>query len=382
METEPKSDLEARLSRTLLDTLIRAGLVLALVLTCYRILAPFISLLLWALIMAVNIFPLHQKLARRMGGKQGRAATILVVAGLSLFMLPCAFLMNSLADSVRGTIQAVQDNTLVIPAPPEAVAKWPLLGDKIYPVWSQASSDLPALIQSLQPKIDNLAKMALGAVASLGGTLLQLMASFLVAGLIMTYADSGGKTGQAIARRLFGESRGARVVTLATATMRAVAVGVIGVAVIQAILLGLALALAGIPASGALAAVTLVLGVLQVPASLVVLPAVAYLWLSGNYATGAAVFYTVLLVLAGAADNVLKPMLLGRGVDAPMPVILLGALGGMASGGILGMFVAATLLALSYELFMEWVSIPVREPLAVADKEPTPGTEEHGAETL
>jgi len=111
-----------------------------------------------------------------------------------------------------------------------------------------------------------------------------------------------------------------------------------------------------VPWAGVLAGIVLVLGIAQVPAVLVTLPAIAYLWMSGEHSTVAAAGYTVLLIVAGMADNVLKPLMLGRGVDAPMPVILLGALGGMAAAGILGMFVGATLLALGYQIFMGWVA--------------------------
>ena len=148
----------------------------------------------------------------------------------------------------------------------------------------------------------------------------------------------------------------AEFVDLSTATIRAVAKGVLGVAFIQAIIVGVCLLVAGVPWAGVLAVIVLVLGIAQVPAVIVTLPAIAYLWSSGDYGTGAAVLYTVLLFVAGMADNVLKPLMLGRGVDAPMPVILLGALGGMATAGILGMFVGATLLALGYQIFMGWVA--------------------------
>jgi predicted PurR-regulated permease PerM len=105
-----------------------------------------------------------------------------------------------------------------------------------------------------------------------------------------------------------------------------------------------------------LAAITLVLSIAQVPALIVILPALGYIWSSDGYSTGAAITYTIILLVSGMADNVLKPLMLGRGVDAPMPVILLGALGGMATRGILGMFVGATLLALGYQIFMGWVA--------------------------
>ena len=108
--------------------------------------------------------------------------------------------------------------------------------------------------------------------------------------------------------------------------------------------------------SAALAGVCLVLGIAQVPALIVTLPAMAYIWMSGAYGHGEAIAYTILLFLSGMVDNVLKPLLLGRGVEAPMPVILLGALGGMATAGILGMFLGATLLALGHQIFMRWVA--------------------------
>ena len=134
------------------------------------------------------------------------------------------------------------------------------------------------------------------------------------------------------------------------------ALGVLGVAFIQAIVVGLVLIIAGVPFAGVLALIVLVLGIAQVPALLLTLPVIGYIWASGDYGTASAVIYTVLLLLAGMLDNVLKPLLLGRGVDAPMPVILLGALGGLATAGILGMFVGATLLALGYQIFMWWVA--------------------------
>ena len=127
-------------------------------------------------------------------------------------------------------------------------------------------------------------------------------------------------------------------------------------AFIQAIAVGLCLLIAGVPWAGALSAIVLILGIAQVPALLVTLPAIIYVWSRGGHGTAVAIAYSVLLFLAGMTDNVLKPLLLGRGVDAPMPVILLGALGGMATRGILGMFVGATLLALGYQIFMGWVA--------------------------
>jgi len=360
-----KSNLNSRDQSRLLDVLIRAGLVLALVMLCYQIFSPFLVLMVWALVLAITLYPVNQALARRMGGRKGWAATLIALLGVTLIVVPTAVLVSSVGDSVQQLINDVQNNTLEIPVPDARVAGWPVVGERIYAVWEKAYTDLPALITSLQPKIGDLAKTALAMVAAIGGDILKFVAAFIIAGIVMAFGEAGDRASRAIFGRIVGPERGDEFTTLSVATIRAVAQGVIGIAFIQAILVGLFLLLAGVPLAGVLALVVLVLGIAQVPALIVTLPAIAYLWMSGGYGTFEAAVYSVLLFVAGMADNVLKPLMLGRGVDAPMPVILLGALGGMAAAGILGLFVGATLLALGYQIFMGWVAAnPAARPPA------------------
>jgi predicted PurR-regulated permease PerM len=352
----PDHELSQAIETRLLDVLIRAGFIAVMAALCYVVFAPFLTLMVWAIILAVTLYPLHQWLARKIGGRQGLAATIIVIGGGVLLIAPSALLMNSFGSSLLDLVRAVQQNTLNVPPPREGIQNWPFVGERIHGVWSQAHSDLPGLVASLQPKIGELARKALAIVAGIGVGLLKFLASFIVAGILMAYGDSGARGSRAIFARIIGGERGEAFARLSTATIRAVAQGVIGIAFVQAILVGVALLIAHVPWAGLLAAITLVLSIAQVPALIITLPAIAYIWSSGNYGTTAAITYTILLLLAGMADNVLKPLMLGRGVDAPMPVILLGALGGMATGGILGMFVGATLLALGYQIFMGWVA--------------------------
>ncbi len=347
--------LEERLSRRLLDVFIRAGLVLALVLLCYRIFSPFLQMMLWALILAITLYPLHQMLAGRTGGKQGLASTLIVLVAVAVIVTPTIMLASQFGDSVHDVVNGVRDNTLAVPAPSEKVAAWPVVGKKVHALWSQAHSDLPALVKSMQPKLGELAAKALGIVAGLGGGLLMFVAAFIVAGIMMAFGKSGAQAMQAIFERVFGMARGKEFTQLSTATVRAVASGVIGIACIQALIIGVSLMIAGVPFAGVLAVIVLVLGIAQLPALLVTLPVIGWIWASGDYGTVPAAAYSVLLFVGGMADNVLKPIMLGRGVDAPMPVILIGALGGMATGGILGMFIGATALALGYQIFMRWV---------------------------
>ena len=232
--TEPhaqrKQALAQRWVSPLLDVLIRAGLLLAMAMLCYQVLSPFLTLMVWALILAVTLYPLHQALARKVRGKQGLAATLLVVVGLVLIVVPTALLLSSLGDSVQQLIHDVQTNTLKIPAPRPSVATWPVVGKKLHDVWSQAHADLPALLQSMQPKIGELAKTALGLVASIGGGVLQFLASFIIAGIIIAFGQAGSRSSGAIFARLVGPARGSALARLSTATIRAAAQGVIGMA--------------------------------------------------------------------------------------------------------------------------------------------------------
>jgi predicted PurR-regulated permease PerM len=354
-----------------MDVLIRITLIGALAVLCFQIFSPFLTLTVWSIILAVTLYPLHQRLAGRLGRKQWLASTLVIVIGLVLIVVPVAWLLNSFADTTRNFIGAVQQNTVQIPPPRPGVEKWPLVGKKIYAGWSKAHNDLPAFVQSMQPKIGELAGRALAMVAGIAKGLLLFLASFIVAGILMAYGDPAAAACRGIFVRVAGEPKGEALFKLTTSTIRAVASGVIGVAFIQAVLVGVALMIAGVPAAGVLTVIVLVLAIAQLPAVLVTLPAIIYIWSSGQYSTAAAITHTIILLLVGLADNVLKPLMLGRGVDVPMPVMLLGALGGMASGGILGMFVGATLFALGHQIFMGWVNENSNSETAALPEEAT-----------
>ena len=358
MNTPYRTDLvlEHRLSARLIDVFIRACLILALAILCYDIFSPFVSLMAWALILAVSLYPAHQMFARRLGGRDGLAATLLVLLGIVVIVAPTTVLGMALGDSIQGFADRLGDHSLQVPEPPASVAALPVVGAKVHALWSQAHSDLPSLVMSLQPHFGDISKKALGIAAAIGGSVLLFLFSFVIAGIMMAWGRPGAAGIRAVFDRIVGSERGERFARLCTSTIRAVAQGVLGVALIQAIVVGLLLMFAGIPFAAALAAVVLVLGIAQLPALIVTLPAIAYIWWSPSYGTGAAIMHTVLLGLSGTLDNILKPLLLGRGVEAPMAVILIGALGGMATSGILGMFLGATFLALGYQIFMSWVA--------------------------
>jgi len=356
MENSDFSVAEKRLVTRLLDMFIKLGLILALASFCFTVFSPFMNMMLWALILAVTLYPLHQRVAARLGGKQGRASTLLVLLGIVIIVAPTVAMLSSLGDSVSALVDKANSNTLVIPAPSADVANIPLVGTKAHALWLKASQDLPSLLNNYKPQLGDLAKQLLGVLASMGGGLLGFVVSFIVAGIIMAWGAPGAISAERIAIRITDEKKGVALTKLCTSTIRAVAQGVIGVAFIQALLAGIVMAMAGIPAVGIFFILALILGIAQIPVILVTAPAIAYMWSTGDHGTAVNIIYSVLLLVAGMADNVLKPLLLGRGVDAPMPVVLLGALGGMATNGILGMFIGATMLSIGYRIFMAWVN--------------------------
>src|SRR5262249_20705881 len=157
---------------------------------CYTVFAPFLTLMVWALVLAVVIYPLQQSMARRMGGRGGLASTLPVILGIPVLVIPTALLMDSFGSSVKAVLDSVQNNTTELPAPWESVKEWPLVGQKIYNVWSKAHSDLPGLVQSMQPKIGELARKMLSIVANIGFGILQFLASLIVAGILMAHGEA------------------------------------------------------------------------------------------------------------------------------------------------------------------------------------------------
>ena len=357
------STIRKMMSRDFTNVVIRIGLIAFLVVMCVRIFAPFANLVLWALILAIALYPLHQLLARRIGGRQGIAATLLVFVFLLLIGGPTVMLGGSFARYAHDAYTAFESKTVTVKQPNPAVADWPLVGKRVYSAWSLAANNLPAFLEDNKVQLKNIAKRILSAAANTAGSVLLFLSALIIAGIMMAYGGSGSQVIQRIFCRLTDPETGPRLQILSTATVRSVATGVIGVAFIQALLLGIGFLMAGIPMAGGLALVVMLFGIAQLPAAIVTLPAIVYLWWAGDASTTSNIVYTIYLVVAGLADNVLKPLLLGRGVEVPMPVILLGALGGMVSGGIIGMFVGAALLAVGYQVFMDWINNVEKESI-------------------
>ncbi len=353
MQTE-NTDSYRTPPQELTDVLIRIGLIAFLAFLCYKIFSPFMGLILWALILAVVLYPLHQKLARYLGGRENLAATLIVVAGLLVIGTPTVLMSSAFVDNLHGVYEKIHTQSAPIKPPPPSVAQWPVVGKKVFSLWTQAADNLPALLEQQKPQLEKVARAILAAVASTANGMLQFLGSLILAGIMMAYGRAGSEAMKKITSRLTSPEKGPRLHNLSTLVIRSVAMGVLGMAFLQALLVGIGLVWADIPAAGVITIVLVFLGIAQMPAIVVTLPAILYLWSTGDNST-MNVVHTVYLLIAGMADGFIKPLVLGRGVDIPMPVVLLGALGGMVVSGIIGLFIGAVLLSLGYKIFMEWV---------------------------
>jgi predicted PurR-regulated permease PerM len=348
--------LRRLLKQDLTDTLIRVILLTLLVIVCVRVFTPFSHLVLLAMILAIALYPLYLVVLRWFGGRRGLTATALVLSGLLLIGAPIVVLGVGVTGQLSDIHERVENDTLVLPAPDPKVREWPIVGQRVHTAWTAAATNLPGFLKQNRAAIKGFAKKALGMAAGGMKAGAVFLLAIVVAGVMMVFAEEEERVARRILIRLTDAQEGPKLQALSIATMRSVATGVVGVAFIQAVLLGIGFLLAGVPAAGVLALLVMFLGILQLPALLVSLPAVAWLWMSEDGgSTLMKVIFSIWFIVAGLADNVLKPLLLGRGVDAPMLVILIGAIGGMVAGGMTGLFLGAVLLAVGYQIFMQWV---------------------------
>ncbi|MEM5460772.1 AI-2E family transporter [Paraburkholderia phytofirmans] len=345
---------ERVLSRQLLDVLIRAGLIAVLAVFCFRIFAPFLNLMVWALVLAITLYPLQVRLRRTLANKDGLIATLIILVAFAVILVPTYMLGVAVADSLESVVAVIKSGSFRIPAPADSVASWPLVGQKVHDFWQQASTDLTGLAHRFAPQLKEAGLALLATVTGLSAGLLIFFVALIVAGILMAHGETGHKSAAQIAARISGPETGPQITELCTATIRAVAQGVVGIAFIQMLLIGIGFVMMGIPGAGLLALAVLLIGVMQLPATLITAPVIVFVIVTEGVSTTTIIF-AVYVFVAGLVDNVLKPLLLGRGVAVPMPVVLIGALGGMVSGGVIGLFIGPVMLAVGYRLFWRWV---------------------------
>ncbi|MBN2173280.1 MAG: AI-2E family transporter [Bacteroidales bacterium] len=335
-----------------IDIAIKLGILLLVLAWCFRIISPFINIVFWALIIAVTLYPLFDRLSHQMKGSKKAAAVIITVVSLAVIFVPGILFTDSLVDGIRTFNKGFDREDLVIPPPDAQVKDWPLVGDKLYQLWEQAARDPESLGNTYSKQIKTAAGWLLDALMDTGMTLLQFILSIIISGIFLAIADSGGDMIRRLFRRLVNE-QGDEYFRMSALTVRNVSKGVIGVAFIQSLLAGLAFLLAGVPYAGLWALLCLILCIIQLGPALVIIPVIVYIFSIMD--TWAAVLWAIVLVLVMLSDNILKPLLMGKGAPVPTLVIFLGSLGGFIASGFMGLFLGAIVLSLGYKLVLAWV---------------------------
>jgi len=340
-------------NRRVIDITVKLTALAIIVGWCFQIISPFILIVIWGAIIAVALYPLHNKLSNFLKGNKKIASTIIAVAGISIIAIPSINLSSSAIDSAQHVYTGIEEGTLKIPAANESVKEWPLVGEKLFSLWQAASEDIQKVAGQYPEQLKSLSSTLLSAVAGIGGGVLQFIISLIIAVVFMAKSTSLHQGVSMLMRRLMNDN-GERTINTTIATIRSVATGVLGVAVIQSLLSGVGLMLADIPGAGIWAIAVLILAIAQLPPILILGPIAAYYFSVAD--TTPAIAFLIFSILVSASDAFLKPLFLGRGMSIPMLVILLGAIGGMILSGIIGLFVGAVVLALGYELMMDWLS--------------------------
>jgi predicted PurR-regulated permease PerM len=367
---EPNAlNFDHRASRsTVVDIALQIGLIALLVYACSRIVGPFIDILLWSAILAVMLYPLHLRLVVYLGNRW--SALLIGLVGVAVMLLAMVTVVTSLASSTYSLIVGLHNQSLTVPPPPSWLAGLPLVGHKLSESWALAATNMPAAFAEYGEALREPAARLVSSAGGLAAGQLSFVLSFGIAAVIVAYGSGAAD----FARRLLGlfigsEIRGVQLVTLTAATIRGVAVGVVGVAVIQSFLLAVGFFAIGLPGAGLWTILVLLLCIVQVPAVLVTLPIIAYVL--ATEATQPAIIFSVWTLAAGLSDNALKPLMLGRGLEVPMPVILIGVIGGMIADGLLGLFVGPVVLAVGYVLLIEWMrQRRAQSGLQTADRTP------------
>ena len=339
-------------TRKAVESAIKIGLIFLLLSWCFQIARPFINPLAWGIIIAVALYPAHQSLSAMLGNREKLASGLITAVLLLIILGPCVFLAQILTENVEELTQKFQQGGLVIPTPPEKVSTWPLIGQPLFDFWQLAATNLAASVKQFAPQLKSISQWLFASGASTVLAILQLIVSVIISGTLWVYGKGGHHLALAIGKRVVG-TQGEELSVLCTSTIRGVARGVLGVALIQTVLAGIAFFVAGIPAAGILTILCLFIAIVQLPTIILFLPCIIYVF-SGHdtlFATG----FMVWLLGVGFLDNILKPILMGRGLDLPMIIVFIGAIGGMLFSGIIGLFVGAVVLALGYKLFISWL---------------------------
>jgi predicted PurR-regulated permease PerM len=331
---------------------IRLSLLALLIYWTLLIARPFVPILAWSVVLAVALYPAFSWLSKFLGGRPRLAAAVLTIVNLGIVIGPATWLGLSAVEGVKEFAGQLSAGDLVVPSPPVGINDWPLVGPKLFELWNQATNNLRAVLREVALHLKPLAGTMLALASNAGVGTLKFLLSVALAGFLFPYGPQLVAAGRGFLSRIVPE-QSEHFLELAGATIRAVSQGIIGVAIVQSLLAGIGFKLAGIPSAGLLAFVVLLLAILQIGAAFVLIPVIIWVWTAKDFTT--ALLLTVFLGTVGVIDNILKPLVMGRGLTTPTVVIFIGVIGGMLAHGIVGLFIGPIILSVAWELTTAWI---------------------------
>ncbi len=340
------------LARNAIDIAVKLGILIVIVAWCFQIVSPFVSIVFWAAIIAVSIYPLYVRLYRALNGRKKLAAALITIVLLAILFIPGALFTDSMVAGIRNYSHDLNTENIKLPPPNPEIKNAPLAGEFIYDIWERSYRDLAGSLKSYAPQLKTAGKWLLDALMGTGMGILQFLASIIISGILLATSENSGRFMEKLFTRLAGV-RGSDFLETTKGTIRNVSKGVIGVAFIQSFLAGIVFMLAGVPYAGLWALICLILAIIQIGPGLVIIPVIIYLFSVTD--TWVAILWTLALVVVMLSDNIIKPFLMGKGASVPTLVIFLGSIGGFITSGFMGLFLGAIILSLGYKLFLTWV---------------------------
>ena len=347
------------------DITIRLLILLLIIVWCLLLMYPFVSIILWSMILAMALYPLHSKMSKWMGNRPKLASSLIIVVILIIVILPTWMLIGSLFDEVKALKASYDSGLLSIPPPTEKVKEWPIIGEKVFDLWQAASVDIKQLFLKYKDQIFEVGKSIGQGILSAAGSVVQIMISLFIAGILLAIGGTGENV-RKFFRKISG-SRGDEFADLTLKTVGSVVKGILGESLVMALLNGTVFLLAGVPYAGIWTLLAFVFAVLQMPVLIVTVPIVIYFF--ATKAILAAILWTVCLLLVAASDNVLTPLMLGKGAPVPMVVIFIGVIGGFIFSGFSGLFTGAIIMSIGYTLFVNWISTDDEEKTELQEQQ-------------
>jgi len=353
MDTNKNND-ESQIQRSI-NTGLRLGFIALLFIMSYFILKPFIGPIIWGIIIAVALFPLHKRFTIFLGNRGKLSASIIVIISIViLVVLPSVLFTASTYETVESIKTKISAGTLRIPPPDAQVESWPVIGKPIYHFWKLATTSITSVFEVFEPQLKEIAPKILIGITGMATTFFLFIISIIIAGALLINSKYAEKTAISVFITLAGEE-GKHFATLASKTIRTVVQGVLGTAFIQSIFVSIALFVIGFPGAEIVSLIVLFIAITQLPVLLITIPAILYVF---SYAdTTTSIIFTIWVIFWSVSDNLIKPLLMGKQMDIPVLVIMIGVIGGMIMGGILGLFIGAVLLAFSYKVFQALIHI-------------------------